>query len=177
MMLYSATCEANTMNAEHQEEIRDREPSRWETCAILFWGAFGTKTAAERRYIMRSLFAAAVVAAWVGLAFSRKFPPGHWVMIITLLVVGALMTYIPWEMSQYLRQLDELARRMQLEAIAWTYLTGMVVAGWFGVLLPLGHLLLHWSYPRQYLLLSIPFLYFLLEPVRAGWLYYLSRRY
>jgi hypothetical protein len=165
------------MTAEQQEEIRDHEASRWETCAILFWGAFGTKTPAERRYIMRSVFAAAVVAAWVGLAFSKKFPPAHWVMIVTLLAVGALMTYIPWEMSQYLRQLDELARRMQLEAMAWTYLTGMVVAGWLGVLLPLGHLLLHWSYPRQYLLLSIPFLYFLLEPVRAGWLYYLSRRY
>ena len=165
------------MNAENQEEIRDQEASRWERCAILFWGAFGTKTRAERRYIMRSVFAGAVVAAWVGLAFSRKFPPGHSVMIITLLVVGALMTFIAWEMFCYLRQLDELARRMQLEAIAWTYLTGMVVAGWLGVLMPLCHLQLHWSYPRQYLLLSIPFLYFLLEPVRAGWLYYLSRRY
>jgi hypothetical protein len=165
------------MTTEHQEEIREREASRWETCTILFWGAFGTKTAAERRYIMRSVFAGAVLAAWVGIAFSRKFPPGRLVIAITLLVVGALITYIAWEMSRYLRQLDELARRMQLEAMALTYLTGMVVAGWLGVLVPLGHVLLHWSYPTQHLLLCIPFLYCLLEVVRAGWLYYLSRRY
>jgi len=89
------------------------------------------------------------------------------------------ISYIAWELRRYLTQLDELARRMQLEAIAWTYVTGFVLAAWFGVLLTVLALFSHSSshWPFKALLLASPFLYFLLEPIRAGWLYYLSRRY
>jgi hypothetical protein len=79
-------------------------------------------------------------------------------------------------MRRYLMALDELARRMQFEAMAWTYLTGMVLAVWLATLAPLSHTLLYWDY-RQTLLLLLPFAYMLLEFVRAGWLYILSRRY
>jgi len=164
------------MNTDHQEQLAHSENSRWHTCAILFWGTFGTKSPAERRYVMRSIFAATVVMVLVVLTFSDRFPPKPIVMKITLLATGALITYIAWELYRYLSQLDELARRMQMEAITWTYLTGFVAAAWIGVLAPFSHFLMHWPY-KPSLLTLIPFLYFVLEPVRAVWLYVLSRRY
>jgi len=164
------------MHTEHQEPLAHSENSRWPTCAMLFWGTFGTKSPAERRYVMRSIFAAAVVMVWVVLTFTDHFPPNPIVMKITLLATGVLITYIAWELYRYLNQLDELARRMQLEAIAWTYLTVFVAAAWLGVLAPFSHFLMHWPF-KPSLLTAIPFLYFLLEPVRAVWLYVLSRRY
>ena len=97
----------------------------------------------------------------------------------TVLVAGCVISYIAWESRRYLAHLDELGRRMQLEAMAWTYITGFVLAAWFGVLVVFlalfGHLPTHGFFKG--LLLVSPFFYFLLEPIRAGWLYYLSRRY
>ncbi len=95
---------------------------------------------------------------------------------LLLIAVACLITYIAWEFRRYLHQLDELARRMQLEAMACTYITGFVIAAWLGVLWPFSHFLVNWPY-KPTVLFMIPFLYFLLEPVRAGWLYYLSRHY
>jgi hypothetical protein len=46
-----------------------------------------------------------------------------------------------------------------------------------GAVLTFSHTLQHWVFGDKVLLLLIPFFYFLLEPVRAGWLYYLSRKY
>jgi hypothetical protein len=98
------------------------------------------------------------------------------ILPITLTLLSLMITYIAWETRRYLMSLDELARRLQLEAMAWTYLTGMVLAVWLGTLAPLSHTLLYWDY-RQTMILLIPLAYMLLEFVRAGWLWYLSRRY
>ena len=96
--------------------------------------------------------------------------------VVTALVGGIVITLIALEFRRYLSQIDELARRMQLEAMAWTYLTGFVVAAWLGVAAAFSQTIAHWAF-RPAVLLVIPYLFFLLEPVRAGWLYYLSRRY
>lgn len=163
------------MNTEHQEHLANTESSRWPACPMLLWGTFGTKTPAERRYLSRVLKGAAVFVGWVLFAFAAHLPRPV-IGSITSVAVGALVTYIAWELRRYLLVLDELARRMQLEAMAWTYLTGLVVAAWLGALLSFNHTLLHWHIGEMLLLLS-PFLYFLLEVVRSWWLYYLSRRY
>ena len=166
------------MNVEHQEHLDNAEGSRWSTHAMLFWTTLGTKTPAERRYKTRGALAAAVPVCWILLAFAMRLPPKV-VGATTMLLAGCVISYIAWELRRYLAQLDELARRMQLEAIAWTYLTGFVLAAWFGALIALldlfSHALAH--SPFNILLVASPFFYFLLEPIRAGWLYYLSRRY
>jgi hypothetical protein len=163
------------MNPENREPISNAQVSQWPACPIWFWGTLGTKSAAERRYIMRSCYAAAVAVAWILIAFGLHFRPKPVILPLTAGVAGAVITWIAWEFRKYLLQLDELARRMQLEAIACTYLTGLVLAAWLGILAPLLEKFTHW--PLSQNLLLIPLLYFLLEPVRAGWLYYLSRRY
>jgi hypothetical protein len=164
------------MNAERQELMSKTESSQWPACPILLWGIFGTKSPAERRVLMRSCYAAAVAVAWILIALNLHLTSKSVFLPVTALLAGAVITFIAWEFRRYLLQLDELARRMQFEAMAWTYLTGFALAAWLGVLLPFSRTLMHWPYKPGYLLLS-PFLFFLLEPVRAAWLYYLSRRY
>jgi len=161
------------MESEYQEQLAN---SQWSTFATLFWGTLGTKTPAERRYKTRTCLAAGVLICWVVFALAVHFRPKPMIFVITDLLWGTVITYIAWELRRYLFTLDELARRMQFEAMAWTYLTGFVLAAWLGVLAPFSHTLMHWPFKQSLLLLS-PFFYFLLEPVRAGWLYYLSRRY
>jgi len=157
------------MNSHDPEQT---ENSRWPSFPMLFFGTFGTKTPAERRLIIRSWLAAAVCIGWVLIAFAIHFRPKPLIGLSIPCVLGVMASYIAWEFRRYLSAIDELARRMQLEAMAWTYLTGFVLAGWLGVLTTLMYSLTRWP-----LVLVIPFLYFLLEPVRAGWLYYLSRKY
>jgi hypothetical protein len=166
------------MNVEDREKLNAGEGSRWSTCEMLLWGALGTKSNGERRYKTRNALAASVVVCWALFAFAMHLHPK--IIVSTTVFLAAFLTsYIAWELRRYLTQLDELARRMQLEAMALTYLTGFVLAVWFGVLLTFmvlfSHAPMHW--PLKSLLLASPFLYFLLEPIRAGWLYYLSRRY
>jgi hypothetical protein len=145
---------------------------------MLLLGTLGLKNSAERRYKVRTALAAAVLVYWF--LFASAIHLRHRVIgATTVLLTAIAMSYIAWEMRRYLSQLDELTRRMQLEALAWTYLTGFVLAAWFGAFLMFAalfsHVLLHWSY--KVLLLMSPFMYYVLELVRAGWLYRLSRRY
>jgi hypothetical protein len=164
------------MNAERQELMSKTEGAQWAACPILLWGIFGTKSPAERRFIMRCCYAGAVAAGWVVVAFSLHLTTKRVFRPVIALLGGGVITYIAWEFRRYLLQLDELARRMQFEAMAWTYLTGLALAAWLGVLLPFSRTLTHWPYKPGFLLLT-PFLFFVLEPIRAAWLYYLSRRY
>ena len=76
--------------------------------------------------------------------------------------------FISWEFRRYLNALDELARRIQLEALAWTYLTGLTIACALGGVM-LAYDLRPW-FPS-------PFWFILLEPIRGLWLYVVSRRY
>jgi hypothetical protein len=117
-----------------------------------------------------------VAAAWLIAAKFAHFRPKPVFLSVTTLVGGIAITFIALEFRHYLSEIDELARRMQLEAMAWTYLTGLVVAAWLGVAGAFSQTIAHWAFKPE-VLLMIPYLYFLLEPVRAGWLYYLSRRY
>jgi hypothetical protein len=74
---------------------------------------------------------------------------------------GIAFTYITWSLRGYLLALDELARRMQFEAMAWTYLCGMAGAVFlFGLGISVN-----------------PAWFLALEPVRGAWLYVVSKRY
>jgi len=164
------------MNLGRQEMLVEGETSRWDPCSILLWGTLGTRGPAERRYIVRCYLATASAAGWLVVARFAHFRPKPLILSVTALVGGIVITLIALEFRRYLSQIDKLGRRMQLEAMAWTYLTGFVVAAWLGVAAAFSQTIAHWAF-KPAVLLVIPYLLFLLEPVRAGWLYYLSRRY
>ena len=145
--------------------------SKWPVCAMLSYGTFGRQTAAGRRYHFRTALALAAMVVFVpGAAILAKhFPHTLW-SAVEALVLGAGFFYIAWEFRRYLLSLDELARGIQFEAMAWTYLTGMGVAALAGgIVMVYG---LHW---RSLWLNPLWFIF--LEPVRGCILYYVARRY
>src|SRR5580658_9348968 len=138
------------------------EGSNWPVCAMLSYGTFGKQTPAGRRYHIRAAIAlATMVVLWPAATFLAKhFPITPW-LVIQALTPGVAFAYIAWEFRRYLLSLDELGRRIQFESIAWTFLTGLVIAALLGgVALAYGS---HWD-P----IWLNPFWFILLEPVRAG---------
>jgi hypothetical protein len=164
------------MNLEHREIAVESGTSRWEPSSILLWGTLGTRGPAERRYIARCYLAVVFAAGWLIVAKFAHFRPKPLILSMTTLVGGVVITFIALEFRHYLSEIDELARRMQLEAMAWTYLTGFVVAAWLGVAATFSQTIAHWAF-KPNVLLMVPYLFFVLEPVRSGILYHLSRRY
>jgi hypothetical protein len=96
---------------------------------MLTWGTFGAGSPAGRRYHFRSgLALAAVVVCILGSAFVRATSGNGILAVILAVTPGFAFAYIAWEFQKYLSSLDELARRIQLESIAWTYLCGLAAA-------------------------------------------------
>jgi len=154
------------MNDRSAHESSVNEDSRWPTTPMLAYGTFGMRTPAGRRYHIRcSLALAAMVACFLAPALLRRSVPVGILRIVIALAPGAAFVYIAWEFRRYLSALDELARRIQLESIAWTYLCGLAVAMLLGGI----GLVYGWRFN--------PAWFIVLEPVRAGWLYFVSRRY
>ena len=142
---------------------------------MLMWGVFSTKTPQGRQYIRASYAAAAMVIVPTLLFFVHQHSHMHYVskrVFTTLIAVAmpAAISLIVWEFRKYLLSLDELARRLQLEAMACTYLTGFILASVLcGIWLE--------ALPNVDAIWFCPLWFALLEPARAGWLYALSRRY
>lgn len=137
--------------------MTSKEASQWPTCAMLGWGTLGGP--AGRRYSRHCAIALAVMVA--GCAASALFG----LKLVAALAPGAGFLYIAWEFRIYLAALDELARRIQLESIAWTYMSGLVAA------ILLGGLALVFDWKLN------PMWFVVLEPVRSVWLYRVARRY
>jgi hypothetical protein len=159
------------------------DDDRWPTSALLMWGVFSTRTPAGRRYVQRCSIALAVLILPTLLFLIHHYPHLHYVPrsrwvsqgtpafgYATAILLPIVFSYIVLEFRKYLLSLDELARRLQIEAMAWTYLTGLVLMALLCALwlFGLGKVNLAWFCPVWF---------GLLEPVRAGWLYVLSRRY
>lgn len=130
--------------------------------AILAYGTLGSNTPAGRRYHRRSGMALLLLLVWMVVVASL----GHSTLrLVTPLVPGLVFLYIVYEFRRYLLALDELARRMHMEALAWTYLAGLALAMLVGgVSAGVG-----WQVN--------PMWFIVLEPVRAGFLFVISRRY
>lgn len=159
------------MNPTSPSAPTPEPPSTWPASSILFWGTFGGNTPAGRRYHNRCLTACGVALAGViGIQGFASFAgiPEQAAFRITALLPGVAFAFIAWEFRRYINSLDELARRIQLEAATWTYLTGMVAAMFF------------WGYSaaaRTPLPAHWPAFFLVLEPVRGFWLYFVSRKY
>jgi hypothetical protein len=156
----------------------NKERPGWPMGSMLSWGTFGTRAPAERRFVLRSAIATAIIVGWVLLDFATGFRPKPAMIFITALLPGPALTYIAYEWRRYVLTLDELARRIQFEAAAWTYITGLLLAMWLGDI----SFITRWPhYPKLLVprvLVSVTFFLFgLLEPIRCAYLYLLSRRY
>ena len=142
--------------------LAPNEQSRWPVGAIFGYGTLGSGTPAGRRYHRRSSIALLVLVGWIILASNVR---DSTIRMITPIMPGAVFLYIVYEFRRYLLALDELARRMQMEALAWTYLTGLAVAMVVGGLSTTAGWRIN------------PMWFVILEPVRALFLYVASRRY
>ncbi len=154
------------MNTNPSHVPSGDDSPNWPAAPILTYGTFGARSPAGRRYHIRSGIAlAAMAVCMLSGVLTRSLDPTHRLDLVTMFAPGAAFIYIAWEFRRYLAALDELARRIQLESIAWTYLSGLVIA------MLLGGLALVYGWKLN------PFWFIVLEPVRAGWLYFVSRRY
>jgi hypothetical protein len=145
--------------------------SEWPASSMLGYGTFGRRTPAGRRYHLRTAIAlmSMVIVCLAALLLADFEHNSVWRVILSL-TPGATYGYIAWELRRYILALDELARRIQLEAMAWTYLTGLGVASIVGgIALAYG-----WHWNSEWL---NPLFYLFLEPIRGCFLYYVARRY
>lgn len=103
------------------------------------------------------LVAVAVASMWPGLDASSRRQ-------VTYGFSGLALAYVAWERWRYTEALDELARRLYLEAFAITYLVGLALFSVLGMV----HELSGWTIS--------PLTFVLLEPVRAAVLTWRARR-
>lgn len=148
------------MTSEKHERVS------WPGFAMVALGTFGSDTAAARRYHRRVFGALALLVVWlIGLP-ALTGVSGRGLVAAATPIMGLLfLAFITFEFWLYLKSLDELARRMQFEAMAYTYMIGMLLA------VTLGIAAIYFGWRLN------PLWFIFLEPVRGLCLYWLSRRY
>jgi hypothetical protein len=138
----------------------DHSDSPWPPPArVLLLGPLGD--APSRRFHYRSIlalvgYAAATCATtWLASTF----------FLLRVAIAAVAFGHIVWQFRVYLGQADELARKIHLEAMGWTY----PIALWLGVTFGVVAKVYGWTLN--------PGLLILLEPVRAAVLYLVARQY
>jgi hypothetical protein len=150
----------------------DKEDSSasWPFKTLLFLGTFGDKDPAGRRFHRRGYMAAFALLVVLLLPKWRLIYPHAVLDWIILVGPGLTFGFIAWEFWRYLSSLDELGRRLQLEAAAVAYLVSSTLIG----------ILLGFSYVDPW---KIPTLLYLaawiitIEPIRGIALARLARKY
>jgi hypothetical protein len=138
------------------------EPTaHWHGKTVLVYGTFGNGAPAGKAFHRRSLLCLLLMA--VSSAVGHWLPPVLQTWLFLVPTLGFVTISRSW--WQYLGQLDELERRLQLEAMAWTYVVGIGAAVALGVIARY----VHWNLN--------PGLLILLEPIRAWRLYRLTRKF
>ena len=163
-----------TPNMDTPPPLPATDEPRWPMKTILFIGYFGKNTPEGRRYHNRCMGALLLLLCgsilWIPVAFRLHGGTEDSIdrigRIFEHLLAGVAFSFIAWSFWKYLQEIDELARGLQLQAIALTYLTGLSGMAFVGLL----GIVEHWNID--------PFIaYILLEPVRGFWLWRLARRY
>lgn len=149
---------------EQSPETRDNRADFpfWSTLMFgHFWGESSASESAKRRSrIAMLMFLIALVVASVIPGFERELR--HTFVNV---LVGLTLTYFAWEAWRYTTGLDELARRLYLEAFAITYLIGLAMFSVLGVLQDIAG----WNIS--------PLVFMVLEPVRLAVLAWRSRQF
>ena len=136
----------------------------WPARDIFWLGYFGSGTPEGARYRNRSLSALGVLVVVQLMTSFGLFQVGVW-RLAPALALGLMFGWIAWEWWRYIQSLDELARRLQVEAMAFTYIVGVFV------MMALGGLAMAFAWKLS------PTVFILLELVRAQRLAVLTRRY
>lgn len=153
-------------DTSHQPE----EPSRWPYANLFLFGTFGARSAEGRRFHVRAYAALGVVALY-GFLLSPLSPFAHHLPLrspwnfASALVPGLSFAYICLEYRRYLAGLEELARRIQYEAITFSYCLMIVL----GLLIGCIGLSAHWQINPAWVILA--------EPIRGLGLVLAARRY
>jgi len=154
------------MDNNSTKHLTANQDSHWPSLWILLYGNYGPRSPEGRRMIIRSSLAlVAMLICVLSSALLHSVIPKRIVRLILAITPSVAFTFIVWEFRRYLSALDELARRMQLEAAAWTYLCALPAAMLLGGLGFVYHWHVNWYW------------FLALEPMRAIWLYFVSRRY
>jgi len=144
------------------------DESAWPYASLFLFGFFDANTPGGRQLIWRTSSALGLfLISFLGLrgVFGLHIPQLFWV-----LAMPAAVCIIGWAYVMYLRTLDELSRRIQLEAFALAY--GAVMVIFFGaVAFSLRHL------DHSVALSDLMFLIIGAEPIRGAALVYLARNY
>lgn len=133
---------------------------------MLLFGTFGSEVppASQRADRLSRLG----VFVFVVLVAALPFIPGLRSEVrasMNVALLGLLFAFLAWQRWSYANGLDELARRLYIEAFAITYLIGLTLFAFFGLL----HSLAGWSVD--------PFVFMVLEPVRAVILVWRTRQF
>ena len=143
------------MDSRDEESKLSNESSRWPISEILSWGSFGQRTPAERRFRVRTGFAAAAGMVYVLSAVVVKVlrAPNLSLVRGMAFLLPILLSYLAWESRRYTATLDELTRRIKTEAEASAYRTGLILAAW---LWAIASILSGWpSFPRAFVTVPI----------------------
>jgi hypothetical protein len=148
-------------------------PSRWPVREMLMRGTFGTKTPAERQLVRRSR---AIVIIFYALLVAGRFYPKRINLAWLLFLAAAFITYYAWEKRKYFHSLDELARRIELEGMAWAYAIGVLATLWLAAIASVTST--HWMLNSKFYPWG-PILLFgvLMASVKGAYRYIATRRY
>jgi len=155
---------------EHRPDASSDEPD-WPYASLLLFGFFGSNTPEGKRLVWQTMPALLVIvaAAWALLGIIPRLLPGA----VLAGLIPAAVAFIFWANACYLGTLDELSRRIQVEAFAFTYGAVMVLAAAIvAVLLAVPDEAARFGHPAAYLVLLV-----LVEPLRGLALVVLARKY
>lgn len=118
------------MNSNQTVRHSSDDKSDWPLRTMLLFGTFGTGTPAERRFIVRSMFASALALGWTLFGLITGFRPRPLMIDVLVLLAPLVITYACWESWKYVVTLDELARHILFEAAVRAYGAATLVAVW-----------------------------------------------
>ena len=130
----------------HGSRANERERS-WPYWSLLTFGTFSPRTPAGKRYWFQgtcalvATLAVGMVAGWL----RKNNPDASWGTWVVLLPVVPIL-YLAFAFSRYLRNLDELSRKIQLEGLALSFTGTFVVVFGYGLLQLHGFPAPNWLY-------------------------------
>lgn len=140
------------------------EVARWPIVSMLLYGTFGTDAPpASQRADRRSRIG---IGVYILIAAALATVPGLRSEVasnVNVALLGVLFAFLAWQRWLYATALDELGRQLYLEAFSLTYLVGLSLFAFFGLL----HSLADWSVG--------PLVFVALEPLRGMILAWRSR--
>jgi hypothetical protein len=133
---------------------------------MLLFGTFGSDAPPASQRADR--LSRGAILVFVAISAALAFAPGIGADVrarFHVVALGMLFAFLGWQRWSYANGLDELARQLYIEALAITYLIGLTLFAFFGLL----HSLVGW--------LVDPLVFMVLEPVRAVILVWRTRQF